>query len=597
MSKYVVLQQPVETILSWIKSGEIAIPEIQRPFVWKSAKVRDLIDSLYKGYPVGYIITWRNPDVKLRDGQLSPGKRVLIDGQQRITALTAAVLGQRVLDSNYKEIGITISFNPITEIFEVLNTAYERSPQWINNINPIINDEITMSRVIREYLQLNPDVDEGLIEERIENLKRIKNKQVGIIELDHQLDIDTVTEIFIRINQKGVVLSNADFVMSKIASDEAHGGNTMRKLIDYFCRLIADKNFNKHILDNVAAFKIHPYYQAIKWMATANDTLYKPDYIGVLRVAFTYKFNRGKFSDLVALLSGRNFETRTFEGEIVEKSFQTLEAGLLAFVNQTNYKRFLVLIQSAGLISNKLISSKTSLHFSYALFLKLREQGMPDPEIQHYVKRWLILVLLIGRYSGASESNIDDDIRQINTKGIAAYLQEMENAHLGDNYWSFGLQNQLETSSTNNNAYNVYLAAQCYFNTHAFLAKNVMIRSLIEQRGDVHHIFPKAFLQNHGRNTITVYNQVANYVFTEQSTNIKVGKLSPNTYLGKVQQEINAGTLNITSLTNDAELRQNLLENDIPESIFHAQQDDYEQFLKDRRTLMAQKIKRFYEQL
>lgn len=222
MAKYSVHQQPVETLLSWIKSGDIAIPEIQRPFVWKSARVRDLIDSLYQGYPVGYIITWRNPDVKLKNGDLSAGKKVLIDGQQRITALTAAIVGQRVLNKNYKEITIRISFNPLTEKFEVLNKAIENSPEWINNINPIINDEISITKAIKEYMMANPDVDEDLIEERIENLKRIKNKQVGIIELDHSLDIDTVTEIFIRINQKGVVLSNADFVMSKIASDEQH---------------------------------------------------------------------------------------------------------------------------------------------------------------------------------------------------------------------------------------------------------------------------------------------------------------------------------------------------------------------------------------
>lgn len=112
MAKYSVHQQPVETLLTWIKSGEIAIPEIQRPFVWNATRVRDLIDSLYKGFPVGYIITWRNPDVKLKNGSLSAGKKVLIDGQQRITALTAAIVGQRVLNNNYKEIYIRIAFNP-----------------------------------------------------------------------------------------------------------------------------------------------------------------------------------------------------------------------------------------------------------------------------------------------------------------------------------------------------------------------------------------------------------------------------------------------------------------------------------------------------
>ena len=137
MAKYSVHQHPVETLLSWIKSGEIAIPEIQRPFVWKAARVRDLIDSLYNEYPIGYIITWRNPDVKLKNGQLSMGKKVLIDGQQRITALTAAIVGQRVLNKNYKEENINIAFNPLTEKFDVLNKAYEKSPLWINNISEI----------------------------------------------------------------------------------------------------------------------------------------------------------------------------------------------------------------------------------------------------------------------------------------------------------------------------------------------------------------------------------------------------------------------------------------------------------------------------
>ena len=172
MAKYSVHQQPVETLLSWIKSGDIAIPEIQRPFVWKAAKVRDLIDSLYQGYPVGYIITWRNPDVKLKNGELSAGKKVLIDGQQRITALTAAIVGQRVLNKNYKEINIRIAFNPLNERFEVLNKAYEKSPEWINNINPIVNDEISITKAIRQYIKDNPEADEDLIEDRIENLKK-----------------------------------------------------------------------------------------------------------------------------------------------------------------------------------------------------------------------------------------------------------------------------------------------------------------------------------------------------------------------------------------------------------------------------------------
>lgn len=102
MARYSVNNYTVETLLSNIKTGSIAIPEMQRPFVWDSSKVRDLVDSLYKGFPVGYIIVWQNPDVKLKDGTKSSGKKVLIDGQQRITAMAAAIVGQEVLDDHYK---------------------------------------------------------------------------------------------------------------------------------------------------------------------------------------------------------------------------------------------------------------------------------------------------------------------------------------------------------------------------------------------------------------------------------------------------------------------------------------------------------------
>jgi uncharacterized protein with ParB-like and HNH nuclease domain len=120
---YSVTPHPVDTILTWVKSNEIAIPEIQRPFVWENSKVRDLLDSLYLGYPIGYLISWRNPNVKLKDGSTSIGKRVLIDGQQRVTALMASLLGLRVLNKDYDETRITISFNPLEEKFEVANVT------------------------------------------------------------------------------------------------------------------------------------------------------------------------------------------------------------------------------------------------------------------------------------------------------------------------------------------------------------------------------------------------------------------------------------------------------------------------------------------
>lgn len=595
-SKYAVLQQPVETLLSWIKSGDIAIPEIQRPFVWKASKVRDLIDSLYKGYPVGYIITWRNPDIRLKNGELSQGKRILIDGQQRITALTAAIIGQRVLNAEYKEVNIRIAYQPLDEKFDVLNKAYEKSPLWINDISPILKGEISISKARREYCQLNPEVDEDLVEEKLELLKRISNQQVGIIELDASLDIDEVTEIFIRINQKGVKLSNADFVMSKIAADEEHQGNKMRRMIDYFCRLVVDKSFHKHIVDNDPEFVAHPYYNTIKWMATGKDHLYEPDYTDVLRVALTYQFSRGKFSDLVALLSGRNFETRRFEDEIASESYQKLEKGLLAFFNQTNYQRFLMLVDSAGLIRPRLIVAKNSLNFAYALYLKLKDEGYAEPDIQKYVKRWLVFSLLKGRYSGSAESWIDQDIKQINERKIENYLPIIEQSELSDSYFEFGLVNDMQSQSKNNNGYTIYLAAKCKANTRAFLAKDMTIKALIEQRGDEHHLFPKRYLEKNNFSQ-KEYNQVANYVYTEQYTNIRLKDTEPKQYFADLKAAIEAKTLKIATVDDWNDLLVNLEENEIPRSILEGTSTDYNDFLTARRQLMATAIKNYYYSL
>lgn len=113
--KYTVTQYSVSSILGYIEAGDIAIPEIQRPFVWKGRQVRDLVDSLYNGYPTGYLIIWQNPDVKLKDGRDAVGKKVLIDGQQRITALMTAIAGHKILTEDYEEKTIRIAFNPLAK--------------------------------------------------------------------------------------------------------------------------------------------------------------------------------------------------------------------------------------------------------------------------------------------------------------------------------------------------------------------------------------------------------------------------------------------------------------------------------------------------
>lgn len=592
MQNYSVNQHLIETLISWIKTGEIAIPEIQRPFVWKASKVRDLIDSLYKGYPVGYIITWRNPNVKLKNGVTSDGKRILIDGQQRVTALMAAVLSKRVLTKNYKEKKIVISFHPMDEKFEVRSAAIQKDKTWIHDISDIVSGDKGTLAAFNEYKDKNPDADLVKLEQSIERLKNIVKRQIGIIELGSDLEIDTVTEIFIRINSKGVPLSNADFVMSKIAADEEYGGNIIRKTIDYFCHLTVAPEFYPHIRDNDKEFQQSKYFNKIKWLKDEKEDLYDPKYDDLLRVAFTFKFNRGKFSDLVSLLSGRNFKTRTFEEEIAVESYKKLDDGILQSINETHFKRFLVIIKAAGFIENSLINSQTALNVAYAIYLRMKEDRYQPSEIEHYVKRWFVMGLLTGRYSGSAESVIDEDSKRIAETSIVDYLKLIEDSRFSEGFWDLELVQTLQTSSSNNPAFKVWLAAQCKNESKAFLSKDVTVKSLIEHRGDRHHLFPRAYLKSNGF-TRGKYNQVANYVLTEQTTNIKIGKKAPGLYM----QELLDDFSKYGSLKNNQELEKNLQDNCVPQSFWDHTYDDYEDFLKSRRQLMSKYIKSYYYSL
>ena len=586
-------QYLIENILSWVTSGEIAIPEIQRPFVWDSSKVRDLMDSLYQGFPIGYVIAWKNPNVKLKDGTLSEGKKVLIDGQQRITALTAGILGQYVINKSYQRVKIKISFNPIEEKFEVQNPAILKDKTWLSDIHDAFSGKISLIKLVREYLKQNPDADEDQIENAFTRLISITKKPIGMIELAPELDIETVTEIFIRINSKGVVLSQADFAMSKIASDTENDGNTLRKAIDYFCHLAISPDFYKHIEDYDPEFAQTDYYQKMVWLKKENEDLYDPSYNDLLRVAFTSQFNRGRLSDLVSLLSGRNFETRTFESDISTESYRILKIGVHNFINETNFKRFLMIVKSAGFISPKLLRSQNALNFAYILYLKLKDLGVNSVQIESHVKRWLVYSILTGRYSASPESTIDYDIKQISEKSFDVYLKEKEESELSEAFWNSSLPRSLDTSVGSSPYFHVFLASQVKENDLGFLSKDITVGHMIEHRGDVHHLFPKEYLKSAGLDR-SKYNQIANYVYMQQDINIKVGKQSPQEYFSIIRNQIKTNQVSISGITTENELISNFESHCIPKEIETMTIDNYFDFLEKRRKLMALKIKNYY---
>ncbi len=593
MQKYSVNQHLIETLLSWVNSGEIAIPEIQRPFVWDSSKVRDLMDSLYQGYPIGYVIAWRSPNIRLKDGSISDGKKILIDGQQRITALTAAILGEYVINKTYERVKIKIAFNPITEKFEVQNPAILKDKTWLPDISEAMNGSIGILKLVRRYLELNDDVNEDLIEKAFTNLVNIPKKQVGLIELAPTLEIDEVTEIFIRINSKGVVLSQADFAMSKIASNIDYNGHTLRKAIDYFCHLAKAPEFFKHIIDNDKEFAGTDFFQKMQWLKSENDDLYEPQYTDLVRVAFTSQFNRGRIADLVSLLSGRNFETRTFEESIAEQSFNNLKIGVMNFINETNFKRFLMIIKSAGFVSPKLIRSQNALNSAYIVYLKLKELGINAVNIESYVKRWLVFSILTGRYSSSPESIFDYDIKQISNKSFAEYLKEKEEGELSEAFWNSALPRSFDTSVASSPYFHVFLAAQVKANDKGFLSKDVSVGDLIKLKGDIHHLFPKDYLKKNGLER-GQYNQIANYVYMQSEINIKVGNKPPKEYFDIIKNQLVDSNKLISGLSSHDELLNNLSANCIPEDIMNMNISDYSSFLEKRRLLMAQKIKAYY---
>lgn len=594
--RYSVTPHPIETLLTWVKSGEIAIPEIQRPFVWEATKVRNLLDSLYQGYPVGYLIAWRNPKVKLKDGSISVGKRILIDGQQRVTALMASLLGQEVLTDDYETRQIQIAFNPQNETFEVANPAIRKDSAWLPDVAQVFATNASIFQMVEAYCAVNPDVSKDDVYKVIEKLRGIIHNHVGIIELAEDLDIETVTEIFIRVNSAGAPLSQADFAMSKIAVNETYGGNMLRKAIDYFCHLAVAPEFLPKIKKGDKAFVESEFFDKMKWVADVNDDIYDPTYTDMLRVAFTSEFGRGKLQDLVALLSGRNFETKQYEEAIAEESFAKLKNGIHAFINKTHFDRIVMILRSAGFIVSNLIGSQNAVNFAYILYLRGRSEKVPADDLERLVRRWFVMSMLSKRYSSAPESTIDFDIRQIDNRGVVAYADAVIPNELPESFWTGMLPQFLDTSSSISPYFRCYQAAQIKLGDRGFLSRDITVADLLLNRADVHHVFPKKHLKGAGLSRGS-YNQIANFVIAQSEINIAIGAKAPAVYFAELAEQAQGGTKKYGGITNKDDLHANLRMNCIPDGLLTSKITEYSDFLEERRKLMALKMKDWFEVL
>ena len=594
--RYSVTPHPIETLLTWVKSGEIAIPEIQRPFVWEPTKVRNLLDSLYQGYPVGYLIAWRNPTVKLKDGTPSAGKRILIDGQQRVTALMAGLLGREVLTKDYETIRIRIAFHPVIEKFEVANPAIRKDVAWIEDVAEVFAPEADLIELTENYVAKNPAADRKQVGKVLQRLGKIINNHVGLIELAEDLDIETVTEIFIRVNSAGAELSQADFAMSKIAANETYGGNMLRKAIDYFCHLAVAPDFMGRIEKGDKSFAASEFFPQMRWLKDVNDDIYDPTYTDMLRVAFTAEFGRGKLADLVALLSGRNFETRQYEDVIAEASFAKLKQGILRFINKTHFERFTMIVRSAGFVINDMIGGQNALNFAYILYLRGRAESVSAADLERLVRRWYAMSILRGRYSGSPETAFDADIRQVEAHGLKAYADTVIENELPASFWTGMLPQLMDTSSAQSPYFLAYKAAQVKFGDKGFLSRDITVNDLMKNRSDVHHVYPRNYLKKQGL-ARGRYNQIANFVLAQNEINIAIGDKAPEIYFADLASQCNGGPKKYGGITDRAEMCDNLRMSCLPESLIDGVILAYDDFLEQRRKLMALKIKSWFEAL
>lgn len=594
MAQYAVNQHSVKTLLSWIESDNIAIPEMQRPFVWSKTKVRDLMDSLYRGFPVGYLITWQSKAVPVKGGGNAGYQHILIDGQQRVTALRAAIAGEEVINKNYRTERVIIAFNPQTESFETATPVLRKQPEWIYDISEQVNKPASLA-ALRDYMSRNPEADEDKVYASLQKLNALVESQIGIISLNDDLDIETVAEIFVRINSKGVPLSAADFVMSKISANREQGRN-LRKLIDYFAHLAVHPGAFKD-LEQDSEFAATDYWRAISWLKNDTEDLYDPSYVDIIRVAAILAFRRGRMNSVVRELSGINPETREFEPERIPLAYDAFEKALLSFVRPYEFQKFIALLKSAGFVSPSMLTSTNAVNFSYALFLDMRAKGHTEAEINHTVRRWCVLLQLTGRATGSFESAFDRDLASIDKLGPVEALKRLEESELSEAFWKHQLPARLQSSSTINPHFKVFLAAQVNQRAHGFLSRQHDVQSLIQLQGDVHHLVPKGYLRKEGVNDKSQYNQIANFAMTESGINIRIGNRTPAEYLGEVREQIATGTATLGEIVTEAELAQTFAENAIPESLENTDVTNYEAFLEERRALMAEYIHRYYERL
>lgn len=601
---YKITQYSVNSILADVQNDKIAIPQMQRPFVWKDKQVKDLIDSLYRGYPIGYLIVWQNSEVKIRFGRQASGKKILIDGQQRITALMSSVLGKEVLDDAYHTRKIQIAFHPFaedeSEQFEVWNEKMREDTRWIPDISVMFQRGFSYRQFEQNYIKENKaagfDIDTRQLDQKITQLKNIVTNDVGVIELSFLIDIDIVTEIFLRINTQGKALTQEDFAMSKIAVFEDEKGDSLRKTIDYFCHLCYEPTFLRVLQDGEQQFVQSVYGQKIVWTGQVSQTYYVPSYADLLKSVCLVEFGKGKIGELVHILSGKDGKKKTANMELAKKGFETLQEGVFAYVEEENFVSFLEAIKECGFASEKLLPSQATLNYLYAFYLKVRKVTSWDKtKTKAFFKRWFVMSLLTQRYQTTAETTIGKDMQQIEQVDPMELLEQIEKKQLSQKFFETTLKGKLKTTGTRSIHYSLYVASLVATNTKALYSKDKTVRQLIEEKNEKSVLFSKSYLQkNDAKGDV---NDIANFVFFDKEVKAQLKRKAPGEYMEMLLSCCeNEQPIGDEILTKE-ELTKSIKEHAIPPTTFEMWPSQFALWCEARRTLIAKKIEEYYRGL
>lgn len=577
----------VGNILKDVQTGKIGLPDLQRPFVWKNDKVRQLLDSMLRGYPIGYIMLWESPaDYSEKKSSIGTNaktyeapKELVIDGQQRLTALLSSLYGVPVKDKSFKERTIRIAFDPIARVFENADAATDRNPRFISSVSEAFaaNKENRLSSFRKAFIrQLNEgnakkgepeltDEEEDLVEQGINALLGLERYLLPTLEITSDADEEMVSEIFVRVNSQGQSLKQDDFIMTLLSVYEPE----MRSRIEKFCE-------DSHVPAD----------------GTSYNHLVKTSATHIIRAAVGLGFKRGRLRYAYQILRGKNLKTGETTPETRAENFEKFGKALDRVLDLNNWKSFLNTLGEAGYISSSQITSENALIFNYAFYLIGRYEFKMEPlAIKRIIRRWFYASNLAAFYVGSFESDFEKQLNEISelrtAEEFAAYFDRSLAALMTDDYFLLTLPNDLNANEATGPSWQGFVAAQVVLGCKA-LFSTVPVSQLISDGAsgtkkavDKHHLFPDNYLKEKGY--LSNRSNRANFTYVDYGNNIYISDEAPSVYVAKYREEL-----------GEEAYREACDQHALPDGFENM---DYEEFLSARRTLMAQLIKRGFVRL